>query len=135
MINLYVEKNVVVNDSGKNFVKALGKLKKASKHVVINIISTDSNNEDLERLREFFDFNITDKGFNDLLESFNPLTKDSVYVSSNTDNLWNWDNNRGKSILVSSQNHRRDSEMGFNRVLLYKEPNEILKKLRMYIHI
>ena len=136
MISLYIEKDVILNDlkNAKTLIDALSAFEKLSSDIVINILMNHTN-ENIEEIDQFFHYNMIPENFTELYNSFEFITKDEVYISFNTDNLYKWDRNRGKSILILTHQNSHDFLLEFNKIFLTNSAETNLKKLRMYIHI
>ena len=120
MINIYIEPELI---KFENFRLALLEIKKLQ--VNVTILSPD----------KYDDFENIDKNFNELLKSYEKLTKDETYISFNTDNLYRWDLNRGKHIYAVKKHNSKELCCEFNKIFLYDEYMNIFKELRKYIHI
>lgn len=124
-INIYVDSDIVSSDYSetKNLWSALNKLKEVSPIIKINIIGGTN---------QYVEFPSTYNNFEELFKSFDSITKDEVFISYSEDKLYKWDLNRGKTILAMKKN---SSMMEFNKVCIDDCDDNILKKLRIYIHI
>lgn len=135
-LNIYIEKNIITDNLyGENkFIEALSDFSHVSDAINIHIVMNNSD-EELIELEQYFVFDKFMGTFDDLFKSYEKITKDEVYVSYDSEKLFKWDENRGKSILVMNCPHSHDSELMFNKIYLTKTKEEIVKKLRSYIHI
>lgn len=136
MITLYIEKNVIIDDywKEKRLIKALSAFSKLPSDITISIVMNNVDN-DLSWLEEYFSFIKFDKNFTELVKSFEFITKDETYISYDIENLFKWDYHRGKAILVQLYPYCSDNEMFFNKISLKSTEDEILNRLRSYIHI
>lgn len=135
-LNIYIDKNVITTDyeGERQLLMALSSLLQVSDSFSVSVLMKDT--EPLpDEIMEYFPYTKLDISFKELMENIPIITKDEIYLSFNSENLFKWDDERGKAILILPHPHSHDSELSFNKIYLTSEKEEILKKLRSYIHI
>lgn len=135
-LNIYIDKNVITTDyeGGRQLLMALSSLLQVSDSFSVSVLMKGMEPLPNEII-EYFPYTKLDASFKELMESIPIITKDEIYLSFNSDNLFKWDDERGKAILILPHPHSHDLELSFNKIYLTSEKEEILKKLRSYIHI
>jgi len=135
MINIYVDKDVIIYDfqHNKYVIDALCALGKLSSNVKVHILNPQK--EDLTPVKECLTFAELDWTFDDLCKNIKKITKDETLISFDNEKLYKWDSLRGKHILMSMHPYFKEYELGYNKVYIKSSVQEILLKLRMHIHI
>lgn len=131
-IQVYIEYNVITRDLSLDgmLCKALNSFKNLSESIKLTVLS--SNGLETDDVKDAFNHQVVLGDFA-TIKTIPEITKDITYISSNYDDLKEWDELRGKAILASE--HQVESFDGLNKFYVKDSEDEILRRLRMYIHI
>ena len=135
-LNIYIDQNVIIRDyeGERQLLNALSSLLQVSDSFSVYVLMKDM--EPLpDEIMEYLPYLELNYSFEELMVNISSITKDEIYLSFNTENLFKWDDARGKAILILPHQHSHDAELSFNKIYLTSDEKEILKKLRSYIHI
>lgn len=135
-LNLYIEKNVLIDNyhESKNLLNALSALCNVSKNIKIKVLDSERTSN-FSFLDDYFNYEVLNHNYKELMQKIDKITKDEILLSYNQEDLYAWDFERGKAILIKQNNYRQYEDMCFNKVIVSDSTEDILKKLRMYIHI